>query len=96
MLTGTRLRVLDPVQEAVVERARLAARLSTLDGKVLGLYNNGKLNAERILELIGGAVGEQYALKEIVRGSYNPARAMRPGEWVDVERCDAIVLANGD
>jgi hypothetical protein len=48
--------VLDPVQEARAEDSTLgiplAPGLDTLDGKTLGLWNNDKLNAAKLLELI--------------------------------------------
>jgi hypothetical protein len=42
------LTVLSPIQNAVVDRLTLATRLTTLEGKTLGLYSNGKLNARRM------------------------------------------------
>jgi len=31
-----------------------------------------------------------------VHGTYSPARVMRPGEWGEVDRCDAVILTHGD
>jgi hypothetical protein len=88
--------VLDPVQEAVVDRTPVAPRLDSLDGKVLGLYSNGKLNATALLDLVAERLGAEHRLGGVVRGTYPVSRAMEPGEWRDVERCDAIILAIGD
>jgi hypothetical protein len=90
------LTVLNPVQAAVVERTPVSRRLDTLDGKVLGLYSNEKLNATALLDLVGERLGAQFALAGVVRGTYPVSRAMAPGEWRDVESCDVIVLAIGD
>ena len=88
--------VLDPCQEPVVEELTLAPRLSTLDGRVVGLYSNEKLNARQLLTLIGAELQERYDLAGIVEGTYVVSRAMEPGEWRDIDSCDAIVLAVGD
>lgn len=90
------LTVLNPVQEAVVERTPISDRPATLDGKVLGLCSNQKLNATALLDLVGERLGAQYDLAGVVRGTYPVSRAMEPGEWRDVERCDVIILAIGD
>ena len=88
--------VLNPVQEAVVEAVPLSPRLATLDGKTLGLFSNGKLNAGELLTLVGERLAAEYRLAGIVRGTYAVSRAMEPGEWGAVDRCDAVVLAIGD
>jgi hypothetical protein len=96
MTTAQRLRVLDPTVSPAVERSGLAPRLDSLDGKVIGLYSNSKPNAARLVELVGQELGRRYALKGMVRGTYSASHGMRREEWVDIEQCDAIVLANGD
>ena len=96
MTTAQRLRVLDPTVSPAVERSGLAPRLDSLDGKVIGLYSNQKPNATRLLDLVGEQLGARYPLKGVVRGVYSASHGMRREEWVDIERCDAIVLANGD
>ena len=88
--------VCNPVQEAVVDRVESAERLGSLDGRVLGLYTNEKLNATALLDLIGERLGNQFDLAGVIRGTYPVSRAMGPGEWQDTEKCDAIVLAIGD
>ena len=96
MVVGSRMKILDPVAEPVLEGASLAPRLDTLHGKVVGLYSNNKLNATRLLDMVEGLLGERYTLSGTVRGTYNSARVMRRDEWKSVEQCDAIILSNGD
>jgi len=96
MVVGSRLKILDPVAEPVLEGASLAPRLDTLDGKVVGLYSNNKLNATKLLDMVESLLRERHALAGTVRGAYNSARMMRREEWKDIERCDAIILSNGD
>lgn len=89
------IRMLDPVQEPVAGRHALAPRLATLDGKVLGLYANLKLNAVRLMELIAEDLARDYDF--IVKtGEYFAYRLMEGDEWGDVAACDAVILANGD
>jgi hypothetical protein len=88
--------VLDPTSEAVVEPGQRAARLDSLDGKRIGLYQNGKLNARELMDQVERLVRERYQVTEIVRGSYDAGRVMRAEEWEGVERCDAILLTHGD
>jgi hypothetical protein len=96
MSIGTRLTILDPTADATLESATLSPRLDTLNGKVVGLYSNEKPKATELLELVGGILSEQFQLRGIVRGTYNGLRVMRPDQWVDVHKCDAIVLTHGD
>jgi hypothetical protein len=88
--------VCNPVQEAVVDAVASAPRLDTLDGRVLGLYSNEKLNATALLDRIGARLAAQFDLAGVVRGTYPVSQAMAPGGWQDTEQCDAVVLAIGD
>lgn len=93
---GNTLRILDPVTDFDSNDGVMAPRLDTLNGKVVGMYQNGKLNAGKLLDLIADILSERYDLKGIVRGNYIGNRVMRPNEWRDIEQCDAIILTNGD
>jgi hypothetical protein len=92
----SKLRVLDPVEEPSTDAFTRAPRLDTLDGKVIGLYANNKLKTQELLDLVGEELTQRAKLKNIVRGTYNVGRLMEPEEWIDVEKCDAIVLTHGD
>ncbi|HZQ34751.1 MAG TPA: hypothetical protein VFD32_02380 [Dehalococcoidia bacterium] len=96
MTIAQRLSVLDPTVQPATDRCGGAARLDSLDGKVIGLYNNGKPNAARLVELVGEELGRRYALQGVVRGVYSASHGMRREEWAGIEQCDAIVLATGD
>ncbi len=96
MAMGSSFKILEPVSDFEPEGVTPAPRLDTLNGKVVGLYNNNKLNAAKLLEMVGDILSERYDLKGIVRGAYIGNRAMRRDEWQDIEKCDAIILTNGD
>jgi hypothetical protein len=91
--------VLDPVQQplAVDDAAGLppAPRLDTLNGKTLGLWNNDKLNAAKLLEFIGAELAQHYSFK-VVRGVYDPGNLMPQDAWGAIDQCDVVILANGD
>jgi len=91
--------VLDPTQSPSPDDAAaglpVSARLDTLNGKVIGLWNNQKLNAAKLLEFIRDELEKHYDFK-VVRGVYDPGNLMPEDGWGDVDQCDAIILANGD
>jgi hypothetical protein len=89
------VKMLDPVQEPVGDIHEPAARLSTLDGKILGLYSNQKLNSVRLMEMIAEDLAADYSF-ETRSGSYYAFRLTQDEEWGDVDKCDAVILANGD
>jgi hypothetical protein len=91
--------VLDPVQAPLREdlsaAVPLSPRLGTLNGKTLGLWNNDKLNAARLLELVRIELEKHWTF-DVVRGLYDPGNLMPVDGWGEVDRCDAVLLANGD
>jgi hypothetical protein len=86
---------MQPIQPPVARPVPLAARLESLSGKTIGLYSNEKLNAGRLLDMIAAELALEFQFR-IVRGTYSPARKMEYEEWGDLDRCDAVILANGD
>jgi hypothetical protein len=63
MGSGT-VRMLDPTVASPEVEHVVPARLATLDGAVVGLYSNGKLNATKVLEMAA----------EVMRDRFDPAR----------------------
>jgi hypothetical protein len=85
------LEILDPVVHAQVEAVTLAPRLSTFDGKVVGLYTNNKTNATDLLDLVADALDRSYDIKSFVRQGFSIG-----GDDVRELPCDVAVLAIGD
>ena len=108
MVVSSGLKILDPVKETSAVPVGLSPRLDTLNGKTIGVFNNGKLNSAKLLECVVDELHERFELKSIVRGP-TPKEKLKLkadnelksgfqfGLTLDgVENCDAIVLANGD
>ena len=89
------VKMLDPVQEPTGDLHEPAPRLATLNGKVLGLYNNAKLNSVRLMELIAEDLSRDFSFTTR-SGYYYAFRLTEDSEWGDVDKCDAVILANGD
>jgi hypothetical protein len=88
--------VLDPVVEPTIPEACLAPRLDGLEGKCIGLWSNNKINAAGLLDEVEAVLRAKHGIGGTCRGTYNAGRVMRPEEWGDVERCDAVILTHGD
>lgn len=91
-----KLRVLDPVGDLALVDLEPAPRLDTLDGKVIGLYGNSKLNAEKLLDMVQGLLAQRHQVKDFVRGTYSAGKVHKREEWSKLDRCDAVILTHGD
>ena len=92
------IRYLNPVQEADVVPASMAARLSSLEGVNLCLLSNGKANAANLLAMIGEELHATFRLGRIVTEHKGSAANNCSPELLDdlLRRCDAVITGNGD
>ena len=60
------IKILDPTVAAAPADAPLAKREHGLDGKVLGLLENSKVNGDRLLALVRAELGARYDLRDVV------------------------------
>ena len=93
------IRILDPTVSAEADLdTTVAKRVAGLDGKVLGLLHNGKVNGDHLLDLVRERLASRYRLRDVV--IIHKASASRVAEDTDLERlargCDAVVTAIGD
>lgn len=93
------IKILDPTVSAEESAgAVVAKRVGGLDGKVLGLLHNGKVNGDQLLELVREQLGARYHLREVV--IVRKPSASRVAEDAVLDRlareCDAVVTAIGD
>ena len=95
--TPDSIRMLDPIVASSAMQQAAPGRLSTLDGKVIGLFSNHKLNATEVLEMAA----------EIIQQRFRPARFLRFEDRIDFGRLlndeqswdgplDAALVAVGD
>lgn len=98
MVTAERLRVLDPTVQPIPAEGVVADRPETLDGKVIGLLANGKLNSEEILALAQEVLADRYEFKGVVARNKRNASRPCPEEIIDelVEQCDVVITSSGD
>ena len=98
MVTAERLRVLDPTVQPIPAEGVVADRPETLDGKVIGLLANGKLNSEEILVLTQEVLADRYDFKGVVARNKRNASRPCPEEIIDelVEQCDVVITSSGD
>ena len=94
----TPLRILDPTVAPDPAESAQAPRLPGLDGKVLGLLANGKVNAERLLDLVREGLEARYRVRGVVTlAKPSATRVAAPEVLQDLaRRCDAVVTAIGD
>lgn len=92
------IELLDPTAERELPAERLAPRLDTLAGKVIGLLDNGKWNADRLLDAVAERLVARYgAIAGIHRSKrqYNVEVSPEISGELAVS-CAAIVVAIGD
>jgi hypothetical protein len=95
--TADSIRMLDPIVASSTVQHAAPGRLSTLDGTVIGLFSNNKLNATEVLDVAA----------EIIQQRFRPARFLRFEDRIDFGRLlndeqrwdeplDAALVAVGD
>ena len=76
----------------------MAPRLSTLDGKRLGLLSTGKRNCDVLLDEIGALLSDAFDLAEVHTWRKPSVYRFSPLRRLNeiAERCDAVVAGVGD
>ena len=82
---------------ATTKRVALAARPASLAGKVVGLYDNTKEQADIILEALGEEFKRHYGVRET--HSFRGVHYSKPAPLETIEemarKCDVVVCALG-
>lgn len=93
-----RLVILDPTVGPVSRPVRMAPRLDTLEGKVIGLLDNSKANSDHFLAYLQETLRRQHGVAEFLPRQKRGASGVTPAELLDelAGRCDAVVTAVGD
>ena len=90
--------VVHPAAEDVREPYRLAPRLATLQGTILGLIDNHKRNADVYLEELGRLLQAHYGVARVVTYRKISQSLPTPAEVLDqlANECDALIHAVAD
>lgn len=93
-----KLVLISPVNEAAVAESVLAPRLSSLRGKRVGLLDNSKSKADKILETVAAILNTRYGFTNIVR--HRKPSASRPATPEAIKElattCDLVIVGVGD
>jgi hypothetical protein len=92
------VRILDPTVSAEPTESSMAKRGATLDGAVLGLLANGKVNGDRLLDLVADELRARYDVREVIRMKKRGSSVVADNAIFEAlaSRCDAVVTAIGD
>ena len=96
------IEVLNPTAKAASVEAEIAPRIDDLNGKVIGLLENGKPNADIFLSRVGELLGQNFKSVEIVYtqkpGESTGGGFPLPAEQMEklATKCDAVVNGVGD
>jgi hypothetical protein len=74
-----------------------ARRISSLDGKTVGLLNNTKVKADYILDAVEVLLKERYNVKEFVRRTKPTFSRPIPDDMAEemASQCDVVITAIG-
>jgi hypothetical protein len=91
------VRVLDPTFEATAAIATRPDRLDSLQGRTIGLLDNGKIRVHELLNAMEEILRSQYGVATVLRFKKPDASRPAPAEIVaDMKQCDAVISAVGD
>lgn len=89
--------LMSPVGVRIVERHPIAPRLSTLKGARIGLLDNTKKNADRLLAEVGKILMRDHGVVEVLSRRKVSSSPAAPETMIDeLAECDAVVNAYGD
>ena len=95
------IKVLNPTARPLSVEFEIAPRVDDLNGKVIGLLDNGKPNFDILLDRIEKLLCKRFKIADVVRvgkGGQVGAGAALPLDQMErlVTKCDAVVNGMGD
>ena len=93
-----KLVLVSPVNEAETAESTYAPRLTNLQGKRVGLLDNSKNNANKLLDAMAAILDEQYGFSDIVRRRKPSSSKPVTPEVIDELKasCDLVIVGVGD
>ena len=92
------IEVLSPAAAKGGNAVPLAARVPTLEGRVVGLLNNSKSGTRPFLDRVEELLKREHGVSRIVRYDKNAAALPIPDEMLEaaVRECDVVVNGIAD
>jgi hypothetical protein len=91
------IRVLDPTAEREITATKAAPALGNLEGKTVGILDNGKFNVHPFCDHVEDVLRKEYGVTDVVRQRKSNASAPASDEvMAHLARCDAVISAVGD
>ena len=91
------IRVFDPTAEDAAATTTGARRLVSLEGRTIGLLDNGKFHVRELLDHVEEMLRSQYGVAQVLRfRKPDASRPAPPTVMTDMQRCEAIISAVGD
>ena len=91
------IRVFDPTAEDAAATTTGTRRLASLQGRTIGLLDNGKFHARELLDYVEELLRAQYGVAQVLRfRKPDASRPAPPAVMADMQRCEAIISAVGD
>ncbi len=89
--------VLDPTSEEMAVTSQTTARLTSLEGRRVGLLDNGKIRVHELLNFMETILRTEHGVAEVLRFKKPDASRPVPSEVLaEMKACDAIISAVGD
>ena len=90
------IRLYDPTAEPRAVAATLAPRLATLQGKRIGILDNGKANAGTLMLAVAKTLQERFGAGEIVKRE-KPVAGPPSSEALEaLAQCDLTLVGSAD
>jgi len=92
-----KLLMLDPRADVLLENHPLVPALEKLDGKVLGILDNGQANSSPMFQELAQLLQEKFHAAEVILMKKPSHMQGAPEPMIDelVSRCDAVITGLG-
>jgi hypothetical protein len=90
------IRLYDPTAQPRAVAARLAPRLPSLQGKRIGILDNGKANADVLMLAVARILQERHGAGEIVKREKPVAGPPKPEVLDALAQCDLALVGSAD
>ncbi len=91
------LQVLDPTAEDVIAETTHSGYLTTLQGRTVGLLDNGKIRVRELLDHMEDLLRTEHGVAHVIRLKKPDASRPAPANVIaDMRAADAVISAVGD